>query len=562
MDYIKTTIGGQLRHNADQYSDEPAVVYCESQTRWSWAQLDNMVEEVALGLIAIGAKKGTHIAIWGTNVPEWLLTQFAAARIGAILVTINPEWKGSELQYALDQSDSNILVMIEGFQKQSKSKTYHYDYLAIVNDLCPELETSNSQKPLQIKSLPQLRHIVVVNEKQMPGKISWLEMLKLGTTFPIDSLSKKEKEIVAQDTAMIQYTSGTTGFPKGTMLTHFNILNNAKAAASFMQLTAHDRLCGPVPYYHCFGSILVNLCCLVTGATMVIPAQHFNAHMTLESIQNEKCTALHGVPTMFIEQLEDQDFTLFDLSSLRTGIIAGAPVEMELMEAIAHKMGARNMTIGYGLTEASPITHQTHPEDPWEKRAMTVGKPTPETDSKIVDVNSLEELAVGQVGEIWVKGYHVMKGYYNKPEETEKAIVDGWLRTGDLGKVDEEGYYHIVGRLKELILVGGHNVYPAEVEQALHTLLADKIEMLQVVGVPHPKLQEVVAMVVKCQPGVQLTLEEVRLACEGKMEWPKIPRHLSMVKDFSPFMTVTGKIQKFKITEFLIKELQLSTITS
>ena len=353
---------------------------------------------------------------------------------------------------------------------------------------------------------------------------------------------------------MIQYTSGTTGFPKGAMLTHNNIINNARAAAYNIHLTNQDKLCGPVPYYHCFGSILVNMTCLVSGATMVIPSAHFDPHETLQAIEAEKCTALHGVPTMFLGELDDVDFGSFDLSSLRTGIIAGAPVDKELMEAIENKMKAKSMTIGYGLTEASPLTHQTLPEDVLERRVSTVGKPIPHTFSKIVDPESGLEKPVGEVGEIWVKGYHVMKGYYKKPAETNEAIIDGWLRTGDLGVKDKQGYYKIVGRLKNLIIVGGHNVYPAEVEQQIHSLLQDKIELIQVIGIPHPKLQEVVGVVIKCLPGEYLTMQELKSHLEGKLEWPKIPRHLVILDDFSPYMTVTGKLQKFKLKKLFQNE--------
>lgn len=561
MDFLNTTIGQRLTYNAKHFQSQEAVVYCESEIRWSWDQINQRANCLAKGLLTVGAKKGTHIAIWATNIPEWLLTQMAAAKIGAILVTINPEWKRAELQYALEQSDAEILIMIKGFKKPSKRTTYHYDYLAILNELCPDLSQSNSQEPLQLNALAQLRRIVVVAEEPFPGMLAWPQVMLLGQKVSDLSLKEASEEIDPHDTAMIQYTSGTTGFPKGTMLTHYNILNNAQEAAAHMRLNETDRLCGPVPYYHCFGSILVNLCALVTGATMVIPSEHFSAHKTLQAIQNENCTVLHGVPTMFIEELEDEDFESFDLHTLRTGIIAGAPVDRELMEAITLKMGAEKMTIGYGLTEASPITHQTDPHDSLKKRISTVGKPITQTESKIVDLNTLEKLKTNQVGEIWVKGYHVMQGYYKKPEETQEAIVDGWLRTGDLGKMDKEGYYHIVGRLKELIIVGGHNVYPAEVEQALHTLLADKVEMLQIVGIPDPKLQEVVGLMVKCLPGELLTLAEVKRRCKDKMEWPKIPRFMKVTDDFSPFLTVTGKIQKFKIKEYLIKELRIPTPT-
>lgn len=558
MGLVNRTIGDQLRINADTWPDRTAVIYCESEVEWTWSELNDQVNLLCSGLADIGVEKGSHVAMWGTNVPEWLLTQLAVGRLGAILVTINPEWKERELEYALQQSDTEVLVMIEGFEKKSTKQTYQYDYIDIIRKVCPEVNQSSGRN-LKSAALPRLRQIILVGDRVEKGFLSWKEILGNRQSEIGKPGMESEDRFSADDTAMIQYTSGTTGFPKGTMLTHHNILNNALSSALNMDFTVEDRLCGPVPYYHCFGSILVNLCSLMTGATMVIPAHHFNASATLKAIQSRRCTALHGVPTMFIELLELPDFDSFDLSSLRTGIIAGAPVDEELMQSITEKMGASEITIGYGLTEASPITHQTLPQDPWEKRFRSVGRPIPHTQAKVVDLETHISLEAGEVGEIWVKGYHVMQGYYRNKEETVKNVVDGWLRTGDLGRTDPEGYYYIVGRLKEMIIVGGHNVYPAEVEQTLHTILADKVEMLQVVGVPHPKLQEVVALVVKCKPGFELDLDTVRAACKDEMEWPKIPRYVKIVDDFAPFMTVTGKLQKFKLAEFIIKEFRLET---
>ena len=559
MKLLTTTIGAQLTRNAAQFKDREAVVYCESGERWTWQELNARANAVAKGFVALGATKGTHIAMWGTNVPEWLLTQMAAAKIGAVIVTINPEWKSEELHFALKQSDAEILCMIKGFTKHSARSDYYYDYLAILQSICPDLMLADASHPLMLQALPKLRHIVVVSETPEPGMHPWHELLELGAGISDDTISTLEDATSAQDTAMIQYTSGTTGFPKGTMLSHHNTYNDARAAMSNMDVTEADRLCGPVPYYHCFGSILINLGCLITGATMVIPAQHFNARRTLEAIEKEKCTVIYGVPTMFIAELEDPAFDQFDLSSLRTGIAAGAPVDNELMQNITLRMGARGMTIAYGLTETSPVTHQTMPDDPWEKRISTVGRPIEHTEAKIVDPNTLAELDDDEVGEIWVKGYNVMQGYYKNEEETEKTIIDGWLRSGDLGRRDKEGFYAIVGRLKEMIIVGGHNVYPAEVEQTLHTLLDDKVEILQVVGMPHPKLQEVVGLVVKCHPGIHLTLEEVKARCADRMEWPKIPRFFYEIDDFSPFMTVSGKIKKHKVRAFLLEQNELVT---
>lgn len=550
MELKHITIGNQLRENAHRLGAQEAVVFAADKVRYSWQSLDYNVDQLAKGFLALGVNHGDHIAIWGTNVPVWLLSQLAAARIGAVLVTINPEWREQELHYALRQSDARVLVMIPGWEKKVRGSTMRYDYLAMLRSLCPEFPCT--------AEFPELQHVVVAEgESLLPdGFISLSNCLSKGRLIGDSQLEEAVSRVKPEDVALLQYTSGTTGFPKGAMLTHHNVINNALAAADHMRIHELDRICGPVPFYHCFGSILFVLGALVSGAALVVPAPMFNAHKTLEVVEQERCTALYGVPTMFIAEMDETDFDAFNLKSLRTGIMAGAPVDKELFEAVTQRMGAREMTIAYGLTEASPVTHQTWIVDPVEKRITSVGRPIDHTESRIVDPGTFRTLGDNEVGEIWVKGWHVMKGYYQKPEETAKAIVeDGWLRTGDLGIRDEKGYYHIVGRLKEMFIVGGHNVYPAEVEQALHTLLEDKVEMLQVVGVPHPRLQEVGGLVVKLKPGKTLTIEEVQHACEGKLEWPKIPRYLKLLDDFTLAMTVTGKIQKFKLVDLFRREI-------
>ncbi len=554
---VDRTIGQYLHETSRLYPAKQGVLFKENQWQRTWEELDQEVDRVARGLMALGFGKGDHIAIWGTNVPEWLLTQLAVARMGGVLITLNPEWKQAELTYALQQSDANGLVMIKGFEKPGKGKPFVYDYLATIQAMIPELGGSAADHLLQLSEFPALRRIVLVSDQHEPGIIRWADMLAQGHSVSEQQLHTAENAVSSHDVAMIQYTSGTTGFPKGAMLTHHNIVNNARIATAHLFLTADDRLCGPVPFYHCFGSILVNLGCLVSGATMVIPAPIFDPHRTLEVVEEEKVTVLYGVPTMFITELDDIDFPKYDLSSLRTGIMAGAPVDKELFEAVTQHMGATEITIAYGLTEASPVTHQTYASDPYDKRHSTVGRPIEHTESRIIDPGTLADLADGEVGEIVVRGFHVMKGYYKKPEETARAILEGgWLRSGDLGIRDQDGYYRIAGRLKEMLIVGGHNVYPAEVEQALHSLLADKVEMLQVVGIPHPKLQEVVGLAIKLHPGQYLTLEEVKARCDGKLEWPKIPRQLKIMDDFSQVMTVTGKIQKFKLREVMEQDVQ------
>ncbi len=555
---LNNTIGELLKRNSKNHGEKEAVVFSYNNIRWTWNEFDRLSDLVAKSLLAQGIKRGDHVAIWGTNRPQWLLTQMGSAKIGAALVTINPEWKSNELEYALNQSDTKLLVMIDGFSKMSGNKEFRYDYIKTIREIVPELSQVSSNDNLNSQKLPELKKVVLVCENSEKGMINWEDFLRLGEGISNEKFEEVFKSVDKQDTCLIQYTSGTTGFPKGAQLTHFNVANNAFQSAQTMKLTDQDSLCGPVPFYHCFGSILVNLIGLTVPCKTVIPAEHFNPRSTLEAVSKEKCTALHGVPTMFITELDDPDFQKFDTSHLRTGIMAGAPCPAELMDAVAKKMGAKDITIGYGLTEASPITHQTCPEDTFEKRITTVGRPHPNTEARIVDPGTMKDSPQGEVGEIWVRGYNVMKGYYKKPEETTKSIVDGgWLRTGDLGFVDDEGYFHISGRLKEMFIVGGHNVYPAEIEQTIQSMFHDKIDMIQVVGVPHPKLQEACACAVQVKPGVKLTEEEIIEKCKAEMEWPKVPRYVKFMKDYSQVMTVTGKIQKFKLKDIFVEEFNL-----
>ncbi|MCX7784873.1 MAG: AMP-binding protein [candidate division WOR-3 bacterium] len=562
MELINKTIGQLLEENAIKYPHHEAVVYVDDNLRYTWSELKNLVDQTAKAFIHLGVKRGENIAIWGTNKLEWLLTQLASARIGAALVTVNPEWKASEVAYALKQSDSKVLVMIEGFEKRSGDKIHRYEYLKILTDACPELNEVKSPD-LNLNQFPELKNIVLITNSPQPPPwvLTWRDFIIRGERISENEFQNIVKAVDPHDVCLIQYTSGTTGFPKGAMLTHYNIVNNGRDCAQNMELTYQDRLCLPVPYYHCFGTVLSNMVCITCGATMVVPAEHFNARKTLIAVEKEKCTALNGVPSMFINELNDPDFAKFNLSTLRTGIMAGAPCPIELMEDVVYKMGAKKITIVYGLTEASPATHQTRPDDSIERRVSTVGRPLDNVQAKIVDPQTEKELGVGEVGEIWVKGYNIMKGYYKKPEETAKAIVkDGWLRTGDLGTRDKDNYYKIVGRYKDMVIVGGHNVYPAEVEQTLLSLFEDEIMEIHVVGVPHKVLQEVVAAVIKLKPGKTLTLEEIKARCDGKVEWSKIPRYVKFVDNFSMAMTVTGKIQKFKLKEMLIKELGLEDL--
>ena len=550
MRLSEATIGTLLKEKAAQYPNQDAAIFHADRVRYTWEEIDVLTQKIARAFLAIGVKPGTHVALWANNIPEWLFVQYALARIGAVLVTLNPEWKRDELAFALQQSEADVLVMCPGFVKQSGQQVHHYDYIGIVKSLCPNITEGACEA-----SFPLLKKIILTPGANERGMLNWQDFLTGAQQVSDQTLQEVARMVAPHDPVMIQYTSGTTGFPKGAVLTHYNVINNARITAGLQHLGPGDLICGPVPFYHCFGSILLNLGSLVSGAAIVIPDHAFNSQTTLSAIAQYRCTALFGVPTMFIAMLALPDFAQYDLRTLRTGIMAGAPVDRELFEAVTQKMGARKMTIAYGLTEASPVTHQTCRSDPEEKRFGTVGKPIEHTQAKILDPITQEDVPDGEIGEIVVSGFHVMAGYYNNPEATAKTMHEGWLRTGDLGLKDPEGYYRIVGRLKEMIIVGGHNVYPAEVEQSLHTIFEAEVELLQVVSVPHPVLQEVAGLVVKLKPGKHLSLEEVKSRCEGKLEWPKIPRHLKVVKDFSPYMTVTGKIQKFKLSELFASSL-------
>jgi fatty-acyl-CoA synthase len=562
MSLIRKTIGQLLDENAQKYANQEAVIYVDENIRLTWSDLKKAVDDTSKSLIAIGTKRGDNVAMWGTNKPEWFFIQLACARIGAALVTVNPEWKANEVDYAVKQSDSKVLVMIEGFEKKSGDKLHRYDYLNILTTACPEIANSQEEN-LNLVKFPELKKVVLITRNSNPTKwaLTWKDFIKQGASLDENTFEKVKKEVDINDVCLIQYTSGTTGFPKGAMLTHYNVVNNGLDGAHNMDLTNQDRVCIPVPYYHCFGTVLGNMVCISVGATMVIPTEHYNARKTLIAAEKEKCTGLHGVPSMFINELHDPEFPKFNLKTLRTGIMAGAPCPIELMEDIVNKMNAKQITIVYGLTEASPITHQTRADDSIERRVSTVGKPLDDVESKIVDPMTEKELGIGEVGEIWVRGYNIMKGYYKKPEETAKAITkDGWLRTGDLGTKDKENYYKIVGRYKDMVIIGGHNVYPAEVEQTLLSMFEDEIMEIHVVGVPHKVLQEVLAAFIKLKPGKILTFDELKARCDGKVEWSKIPRYVKFVDNFGMAMTVTGKIQKFKLKDLLIKELGLEDL--
>jgi fatty-acyl-CoA synthase len=562
------TIGQVLRETA-RASHDDAFVFCQSGLRATWCEFDRQVDDVARALLALGFEQGDHFGVWATNCPEWVLLQFATARIGVVLVTINPSYRTSELRYTLQQSAVRGLALIDRFRSA--------DYFAAVNEVCPEL-ASSAPGDLRSDAAPKLQWVVSLGapvgrisnpsdgahgariEKPCydghtpPGMLSWPELLARRDETSPARLADREAALAPSDPINIQYTSGTTGQPKGATLSHRNILINAWYAGLNQRMGRDDRLCIPVPLYHCFGCVLGTLCCIVHGATMVFPAEGFDAGATLRAIESERCTVLYGVPTMFIAQLEHEDFPNRDLSSLRTGIMAGSPCPIELMKRVTSIMGAREITIGYGQTEASPLITQTRTDDPLELRVGTVGTVLPGLEAKIVDPLGGQTLPDGQPGELCARGHCVMLGYYNMPDKTAEAIDrEGWLHTGDLALREPNGYFRITGRLKDLIIRGGENVYPREIEERLHEHPA--VEDAHVVGLPDRKYGEEILACIKLRQGQSLTVEEVREFCRAELARFKTPRYVQFVESFPT--TVTGKVQKYRIREQAIRELGL-----
>ena len=541
-------IGEMLDRSASRYPDHDALIVRHQGRRYTYRQLRDEVDLAARGLLHLGVKKGDRVGIWSTNCAEWVVLQFATAKAGAILVNINPANRAFELEYVLHQSECQTLFLGEGFRD--------CDYVETLRSVAPEL-TQSSRDYLRSDKIPDLRNVIFLAPSKAPDWIfAWREFLSLAQETPEQDLRQRESTLQFDDAINLQYTSGTTGMPKGAALTHHNIVNNASFTAAAMKFTAHDRLCIPVPFYHCFGMVLANMVCVVSGAAMIVPAAFFDPLQTLRAAAEERCTALHGVPTMFIAELEHPEFASFDLTSLRTGIMAGSPCPIEIMKRVVREMHLREMTIAYGLTEASPVITQTTTDDPIELRVTTVGKPLSHTEVKIVDMVTGEIVPLGTQGELCARGYMVMKGYYRNPEATSAAITaDGWLHTGDLATMDSNGYCKITGRAKDVIIRGGENVYPREVEEFLFT--CPGISEVQVVGVPDRKYGEQVMAWIKPAEGARLTAEGVQEFCCGKIAAYKIPKHIKFVESFP--LTVTGKIQKFRMREIAIEELKLES---
>lgn len=543
---IHSTIGRLLEQIAETYPDQEAVVYPDRKIRYTYAQFDSLCRQTAKGLMRMGIGKGDHVAIWASNIPEWLAVQFATAKIGAVLVIVNTNYQAHELDYLLKQSDAAALIVMDSYRGTS--------YTDILKSLIPELQET---EPGQLKSerYPFLKTLIYIGDKRLPGMYHWNDTEILAKTVSDAELEARMNSLEKDDVINMQYTSGTTGFPKGVMLTHFNVINNAANIAECMALTSQDRMCIPVPFFHCFGCVLGVLACVSVGAAM-IPVQEFDPVTVLKTVEKEKCTALHGVPTMFIAELHHPDFDAYDLSTLRTGIMAGSPCPSEVMKAVIEKMGMKDITIAYGQTEASPVITQTRAHDSFLRRVETTGRALPHAEVKIVEPGTCQEVQRGVQGELCTRGYHVMKGYYKDEEATRKAInPDGWLFTGDLAVMDEDGYCRITGRLKDMLIRGGENIYPREIEEFLyrHPDILD----VQVVGVPDAKFGEEAAAWIKLKDGKTASPEELKDYCKGKIARHKIPRYVIFTDEYP--MTASGKIQKYKLREKTIEMFNLSS---
>ena len=534
--------GEALSRIATEHGDRDAVVFPRLELRWSYAELEERVKQVARALMALGVMPGDHVGIWATNWPEWILAQFAVPSIGAVLVNVNPAYRVNELDYILRQADIKALLLTDRF-KQS-------DYAAMMAELDPSLDTTAFGEKRLRESFPRLEHVVSIkNAPSRKGIWPWEEFLARHKSIAPAALKERTAAVRADDPTSIQYTSGTTGHPKGATLSHRNILLNAYYAGDRLHFTQYDRLCIPVPLYHCFGCVLGTLLCMLRAAAMVIPAESFDPAATLEAVEKERCTALHGVPTMFNAEIHLPDFGKYELSTLRTGVMAGSLCPTELMRQVIDLMHLEEMTIAYGLTEASPLITQTETTEPLEIRVTTIGKPIPGVDVRIVDPLTLQDVDIGQPGELWARGHGIMLGYYNKPEATREAIVDGrWLRTGDLAIQTQTGHYCITGRIKDMIIRGGENIYPREIEEFL--LKHPKIYDVQIVGLPDAHYGEQVSAWIVSKDST-LTADDVRAFCNGEIAHYKIPHYIEFVKEFP--MTVSGKIQKFVLREEGIK---------
>jgi fatty-acyl-CoA synthase len=539
------TVGSTLRRTAARYPDRDALVFPRAGVRWPWREFDRRVDRVASGLVAQGVARGEHVGIWSMNTPEWVVAQFAVARIGAVLVNINPAYRLHELEQTLAMADVVTLIVGAPFKGSN--------FVEMIAAICPE--SAAASRDWTSARLPKLRRLVALGTPPGPGWLSWSD---LEGALPAAAGEAAAREAAArpEDVYNIQFTSGTTGLPKGAMLTHRNVLMNAYYIGQRVRYGPDDRVCVPVPFYHCFGCVLGTMVCAVYGSALVVPAPSFDPGATLAAIEAERCTSIYGVPTMFVAELDHPDRPGRDMSSLRTGIMAGSPCPLPLMEAVVATMGAREITIGYGQTEASPIVTQTGVDDPIEVRVGTVGRPIPGVEVRLVDPKTRAPVAPGEAGELCVRGHGVMAGYYRAPEATARVIdAEGWLHTGDLARCRPDGNYRIVGRCKELIIRGGENIYPPEIEEFLHHHPA--VAEVAVVGLPDAKYGEVVSAWVVPRPGVAVTEAELRDYGRGKIAHYKIPHYVRIVDQLPK--TVTGKVRKSELRDRGIAEFGLES---
>jgi len=536
---IYETIGGFFDRVANEHPNNSALVLRHQNVDWTYSELQQRVDQLAAGLISLGIEPGDRVGIWGPNSAEWVLTQLATAKMGAIMVCINPAYRLYELEYALNKVECKALITDEQFKTS--------DYLGMLNTLAPELEQCVPGQ-LDAAKLPHLKHVIRMGTEKSPGMFNFDDICAGASADDFSVLADLQGKLKPDDAINIQFTSGTTGNPKGATLSHCNILNNGYLTGEAMRLTPSDKLCIPVPLYHCFGMVLAVLACISHGSTMVFPGEAFDPEQTLQTVQDEQCTALHGVPTMFITELDHPNFRRFDLSSLRTGIMAGAPCPVEVMKRVISEMHMQDILIAYGQTELSPINNMTLPDDSLERRTETVGRAMPWVEIKIID-EAGHVVPVGQKGEICTRGYSVMQGYWNDQEKTAETIdVSGWLHSGDIATMDASGYVRIVGRIKDMIIRGGENIYPREVEEFLYQHPA--ISEVQVFGIPDEKMGEEVCAWIQLNEGADLTADDVKAYCKDQITHFKVPRHIRFVSEYP--MTVTGKIQKFVMRDEML----------
>lgn len=541
---LDKTIPQLFSGTVSKYATQDAAVFVGQDKRFTWSELSDTVDTLAAGFLALGLEKGDRVGIWSPNRWEWLVTQFATARIGLILVNINPAYRLTELEYALNKVGCKALVTAASFKTS--------DYLGMIETLAPELAKATPGK-LKAQKLPALKIVIRMGDDNSPGMFNFADVLSMAGRDEHDSLDRISEGLKPGEAINIQFTSGTTGAPKGATLTHTNIVNNGNFVTAAIRLTVDDRLCIPVPLYHCFGMSMGTMGCVTKGATMVFPGEGFDAGATLKAVAQERCTGLYGVPTMFVAMLDHADFASFDLSSLRTGIMAGSPCPIEVMKKVVTLMHMEEVTIAYGMTETSPVSFQSSVDDPLEKRVSTVGRIHPHVEVKAIDADGAT-VAVGAPGELCTRGYSVMKGYWDDAEKTREAIdSDGWMHTGDLATIDSQGYCNIVGRVKDMVIRGGENVYPREVEEFLYR--HPKVKEVQVFGIPDAKYGEELCAWIVLKPNQIATEQEIKNFCAGQIAHYKIPRYIRFRTELP--MTVTGKPQKFLMREAMVEELGL-----